>query len=480
MVADGYGTRFQKMEAEIRYLNEGHTEHTNILTEILKKLTNLEARHNHEESRASQDDDANDNCHQILDHLRIQTPTLHLDFPCFNGEDPKGWIYTVEQFQRFNQISDDKMVKLASLHLSEDAIPWYRWMEKIMPTISWPQFVEDVCIRFGPPASEDPCGALSKLHQTVSFGPGHKCKGQFAILEGFELDDDVDVHHKPSDEMEPESSVRVSRNQGYYGKCLRPLIEMFSVRIMNFTGNIYGTIRIQDPLNSQYIYNRKLEESEPISPPNNDLVISGPDQAISAYGDLVVFVDLMDKDSDLPLVSRGLMVWSFASTIFNEPFSDVVQGNYGSGFASDSVRVNYIVFKDAVEAGVKVTLIVGDGEDPSHVYGRITAGNSDFAEESVLFRKRSEEHIDVRSGQLIPLSKFLVAVPLNSILIVRADLWNYNNAISSNAIAKGNAEFPAKFCDTFEKRICGQCCEIRVEVTFGTDVYDQSQSDFWI
>ncbi|KAF8394982.1 hypothetical protein HHK36_018921 [Tetracentron sinense] len=253
--------------------------------------------------------------------------------------------------------------------------------------------------------------------------------------------------------MQPESSVRVSRNQGYYGKCRRPLIERFSVRIMNFTGNIYGTIRIQDPLNSQYINNRKLEESEPISPANNDLVISGPDQAISAYGDLVVFVDLMDKDSDLPLVSRGLMVWSFASTIFNEPFSDVVQGNYGSGFASDSVRVNYIVFKDAVEAGVKVTLIIRDGEDPSHVYGLITAGNSDFAEESVLFRKRSEEHIGVRSGQLIPLSKFLVAVPLNSILIVRADLWNYNNAISSNAIAKGTAEFPAKFCDFYSMTI---------------------------
>ncbi|KAF8395082.1 hypothetical protein HHK36_019022 [Tetracentron sinense] len=278
------------------------------------------------------------------------------------------------------------------------------------------------------------------------------------------------------DEMEPESveeaSELIPRNmEGHYEHFLRPLIELYSVHILNFTGNIYGTIRVQDPMLLQDIYIREREDSEPICPADNDLLMTGPDEALSALGDFTIFVDLMDKDRGLPLVTRGLMARTMNKYRYDKPIVSVVKGNYGDGYESCSVRVRYNLLRDAVEAAVKVTLIIRDGEDPSHVFGRITACNPNFAEEKiVLFRKSSKEHIDVRSGQLIPLSRFVVVVPVNSSLIVGADLLNYN-AISSDTIAKGTAEFPAKFRGTFEKLICGQCSEIQVKVTFGPEIY---------
>ncbi|KAF8395613.1 hypothetical protein HHK36_019563 [Tetracentron sinense] len=183
------------------------------------------------------------------------------------------------------------------------------------------------------------------------------------------------------------------------GSTFRPMVELFSVQIMNLNSscNIFGTIRHVSGNQRQYLYNRKREESESIDP-ENPLLLIGPVQAISGYRNFDLLVDLtvMDKDKDLPLV-----------------------------------RVNYMVIKHGVQATLTVMLIIGDGEDPSHVYGQITACNSTFSEGSLLFRKKLNEHIDVSPGQLIPLSRSVVAVPFDTFLIVRADL-----SISSDVIAE--------------------------------------------
>ncbi|KAF8394819.1 hypothetical protein HHK36_018755 [Tetracentron sinense] len=213
---------------------------------------------------------------------------------------------------------------------------------------------------------------------------------------------------------------RVPRLTRPCGSLYRPLVEVFSVQIMNINKvcNIYGTIRLREGIEIQHLYNRIREESESIGPEDD---------------------------------------------VYDQPTSDEVDGDYGDDYDSGSVIVNYIVFTHAVEATVTVTLLVEHGgEDPSHVYGRITACNSTFSEGSLLFRKKSNEHIDVMPGQLIPLSRSVVAVPFNSVLIVQADLWDYG-AISSDVIAKGTAEFHTVFSGTFENSICCQDYKILVK-----------------
>ncbi|KAF8379112.1 hypothetical protein HHK36_028541 [Tetracentron sinense] len=58
------------------------------------------------------------------------------------------------------------MVRLAAIHLTGDAIPWYQWMKKTIGEVMWRQFVRALCVRFRPAESEDPSGMLSKLCQT--------------------------------------------------------------------------------------------------------------------------------------------------------------------------------------------------------------------------------------------------------------------------------------------------------------------------
>ncbi|KAF8394831.1 hypothetical protein HHK36_018767 [Tetracentron sinense] len=202
-------------------------------------------------------------------------------------------------------------------------------------------------------------------------------------------------------------------------------------------------------------FNTSTTESESIGP-EDDVLLIGPVRTISGYGTFVIYVDLMDKDTDLPLLTDGLMAWNpnQRGNVYDQPTSDEVDGDYGDDYDSGSVIVNYIVLTHAVEATVTVTLLVEDGEDPFHVYGRITACNSTFSEGSLLFRKKSNEHIDVMPGQLIPLSRSVVAVPFDSILTVQADLRDYG-AISSDVIAKGMAVFHPEFFGTADNSICG-------------------------
>ncbi|KAF8395030.1 hypothetical protein HHK36_018970 [Tetracentron sinense] len=278
------------------------------------------------------------------------------------------------------------------------------------------------------------------------FGIGRKNKS--GSYKGYE--------EKPPDYVQ-DPLKRVPRIMRSNGTFFRPLVEVFSVQIMNLNRrcNIFGEIKVVEGIKIQYLYNRKREESESIDP-DNPLLLIGPVQTISGFGNFGIYVDLMvkDKDKDLPLVSRGLMSWDFYESyrmVYDRPTPYEVDGDYGDDYDSCPVRVNYAVLNNGVEATLTVTLIIGDGEDPSHVYGRITACNSKFSEGSLLFRQKSNEHLDVRPGQVIPLSRSVVAVPFNSFLIVRADL-----SISSDVIANGTAEFRTKFSGTFDKRICGQ------------------------
>ncbi|KAF8394863.1 hypothetical protein HHK36_018800 [Tetracentron sinense] len=262
------------------------------------------------------------------------------------------------------------------------------------------------------------------------------------------------------------------------GSLYRPLVEVFSVQIMNINKvcNIYGTIRLVEGIELQHLYNRIREESESESvDPGDDVLLIGPVRTISGYGNFVIYVDLMDKDTDLPLVTRGLMPWNVNryGHLYDQPTSGEVDGDYGNDYDSGSVIVNYIMLTHAVEATVTVTLLVGHGEDPSHVYGRITACNSTFSEGSLLFRKKSDEHIDVRPGQLIPLSRSVVAVPFNSVLIVQVDMWDCN-AISSDMIAKGTAEFHTVFSGKLQKPLP----ELLQEYDMAIDVFPWDATNY--
>lgn len=250
-----------------------------------------------------------------------------------------------------------------------------------------------------------------------------------------------------------------------------PLAEVLAVTINNIDnenpGDLYGTVKVTDHRLTQYIYNRERRYYESISPGQNALLTGPTTQAILATNSFTIDVYLMDKDSDASPddnISNGQINWNVndSKNKYEEPIFHQIDGAYGSA------TVVYAVLKNAVQANVEVTLIDGDGENPADVYGLIAASNTKIKRtfESVLFRRNSGEYASVRPGRDIPLSRSIVAVPLDSSLIVRADLTDYDTIGSDDEIAKGSATFPAQLSGTSEQKIYGKYGEIKVKVTW--------------
>jgi len=95
----------------------------------------------------------------------VQTRFSQIDFPHFSSEDPMRWIYKVEKFFRYQRTAANERVVLASFHLQDDALQWYRWFEKARPNITWEEFTQALCVCFGPTNYEDFDEALAKLQQ---------------------------------------------------------------------------------------------------------------------------------------------------------------------------------------------------------------------------------------------------------------------------------------------------------------------------
>ena len=96
--------------------------------------------------------------------------TLKLNFPTYVGEgdDPTGWIFKAEQYFEFQNIEANRRVQLASFHLTNVALQWYRWYTKTRGQLRWHEFVTTLLHRFGPTDYEDPSEALSRLKQTTT------------------------------------------------------------------------------------------------------------------------------------------------------------------------------------------------------------------------------------------------------------------------------------------------------------------------
>ena len=88
-----------------------------------------------------------------------------LDFPRFNGDDPTRWIYKAGQYFNLHRTFVVNKVPLASFHLEQEALQWYRWYIKPHEEPKWPDFFQLLLQRFGPSAFDDFIGSLTKLHQ---------------------------------------------------------------------------------------------------------------------------------------------------------------------------------------------------------------------------------------------------------------------------------------------------------------------------
>ncbi|KAK2983977.1 hypothetical protein RJ640_027302 [Escallonia rubra] len=98
----------------------------------------------------------------------MKTPKLN--FPRFNGENPRGWVRKCDQYFDLCPIHKDFMVAYASVHFDEQVEYWYSTYIKPLGTVRWKQFVEDLYARFSNLSRDSVIGEFNQLKQVASVG----------------------------------------------------------------------------------------------------------------------------------------------------------------------------------------------------------------------------------------------------------------------------------------------------------------------
>ncbi|XP_077219649.1 uncharacterized protein LOC143853808 [Tasmannia lanceolata] len=96
------------------------------------------------------------------------TKFIRMDVPKFDGTDPVGWIFKITQFFYYYGTPEDQRVAITSFHLEGPALAWFQWARSNNLIHSWKGFLDAICLRFGPSLSQNPKGALAKIHQKTS------------------------------------------------------------------------------------------------------------------------------------------------------------------------------------------------------------------------------------------------------------------------------------------------------------------------
>lgn len=137
---------------------------------------------------------------------------MKLEFPKFEGGDPRGWILKAEKYFRFYQTPDDLKVEVAAMYLEGDALDLFAWINSERTLLYWEELVKALQENYGPAEFQNPDEHLCTIKQTgtvqdyrqefakraarVHNWPEHCLLGVF--LSGLKEDLKADVRiHKP-------------------------------------------------------------------------------------------------------------------------------------------------------------------------------------------------------------------------------------------------------------------------------------------
>ncbi|XP_027350280.1 uncharacterized protein LOC113861566 [Abrus precatorius] len=239
----------------------------------------------------------------------------------------------------------------------------------------------------------------------------------------------------PPSEPRPRKPRAAVEDGGDDGQCIvigSELLEVFSIRIDNnytYAREIYGIITATDALRTQIIYNSSKDNPEYINPGPNDVLLSGPsEEAISALGEVTIQFLLKEKgrnDGKEVILQQGLYWSSFKfGNVYDKPTS--------KAFNIDGGRliIKYGVSRHAAAAKVNISKFQG-GENTSEVYGKVSclAGWNGADATSILFQREKGDRVTVNRGELIPLSRSIVVVPLSSSTLKVTVQVNHHNMI---------------------------------------------------
>ena len=212
-------------------------------------------------------------------------------------------------------------------------------------------------------------------------------------------------------------------------------------------------------------------------PKQGNLVLTGPSVATSAYGPVGFDFQLHDGnhgESSLQADDSGGNDQDDSNT--GRVFCDTVSGEFSTydRVITETVAtgygpadVVYAVLSNAVQGRVAVKLTAlpagggdGDGAAATGVHGRVIARSKLLDAGCVLFYS---ERVPVQPGELVPLARQALAVPLHKPLTIELNL----RGDSGEEIVKGAVQFDPAITGEHVERVVGTSgAEIEVTVSW--------------
>ena len=151
-------TNMEHMEEAIAKLASNQLHATTKLDELIQHITMLETSQQHSPTPSSSS--ANPHPPSYYPNL----PRMKLEVPYFDGSDPSGWTFKINQFFNYHATPEPKRLVIASFAMEGPALAWFQWFTRSGQISCWAGLLHALEARFAPSQYEDPTG-LCKLTQ---------------------------------------------------------------------------------------------------------------------------------------------------------------------------------------------------------------------------------------------------------------------------------------------------------------------------
>ncbi|XP_035543593.1 uncharacterized protein LOC118347680 [Juglans regia] len=150
-----------------------------MMKQFTAMASDLQNVNNQKSTNSNPGGGSNQNEQMVLHTGEVYPRAIRLDFPTFNGGDPHGWLYKVNQFFSFHNTLPQHRLRLASFHMEGKTLVWFQDLDESGVLTSWDEFVKVLLLRFGPSSYDDPMEQLTRLRQVGSV---EEYKAQFESL----------------------------------------------------------------------------------------------------------------------------------------------------------------------------------------------------------------------------------------------------------------------------------------------------------
>lgn len=105
-------------------------------------------------------------CSEFQSRLFGKLPKL--DFPAFDGKNPKLWISRCETYFDMYQVDPEVWVRIVSMHLSPTVACWFESVERKFPALHWALLYQLLVERYGKDQYQSLLRQLFRIRQTSS------------------------------------------------------------------------------------------------------------------------------------------------------------------------------------------------------------------------------------------------------------------------------------------------------------------------